>query len=426
MGLNGTSLLAGLSIGLAVGGLVYLAMVAFRVPDTRPSRSTGSSTYRRLGRVPALDGLRGVAIFLVLLVHTELLFLPKWTTWHKGFGILGGGALGVDLFFVLSGFLITALLLREQTTSDGVRFGTFYRNRALRLFPALFVMVACVVVFSWLTHEAMRAELVTAAYGIFYVANWQTTWSTHDVALNLSHLWSLSVEEQFYLIWPAVLVLCFGLRRDVKLLTGLIVGLIVAIAVRRLWLWEANYPSSELYTHLDTRADALLIGALLACLWVRRLTPTRGLPALGWISSGVFVACVALGRAAGSGYFKPTTGFLFEGGFTLAALAAAGVILAVLDGRWIGTVALEARPLRALGRISYGLYLWHIPVFFEVAPRTTSWPVVPRIVLAWGLSLGLTIASWRLVEVKFLRMKRGNIAPAPPAAAEEPSQLQER
>jgi peptidoglycan/LPS O-acetylase OafA/YrhL len=301
----------------------------------------------------------------------------------------------------------------------GIHLANFYRNRALRLLPAVVLVILVVLAFNWLTHEHMHDELVTAAYSVVYLANWQTTWSPH-VGIDLSHFWSLAIEEQFYFVWPAILLLFFGLRRNIQVVVAGMTGLIVMIAVRRAWLWNAGYLPSFLYTHTDTRADALLIGALLAVFWVRRLTPTRGLSVIGWLSTLLLLVCIAFGRANTLVYFPPPNGFLFIWGFPLTAIASAGIILAVLDGRWWGTAVLELRPLRALGRVSYGLYLWHVPVFFEVAAHTTTWSTAPRIVLAWSISLALTVASWRLVELRFLRMKRGSQAPALPVPSPTP------
>jgi peptidoglycan/LPS O-acetylase OafA/YrhL len=337
------------------------------------------------------------------MAHTGASFIPSWFRFHHNYGLFEG-SLGVDVFFVLSGFLITALLLRDQTDRGHVNLGSFYRNRALRLLPALVVMLAGVLAFRWLAGESMRGQLESAAFGLFYLANWQSTWNHHEV-VNFGHLWSLSVEEQFYLVWPSVLIVCFGLRRNVRVVTAGLVAVIVAIAIRRGLLWGSGYNWVLLYQHADMRADSLLIGALLACLWVRRLTPQRGLSAAGWIASGVLVACVAFTRSEALGYFRPSNGFLYQGGFVLVAVACAVMILASVDGRWAGTRVLELRPLRALGVISYGLYLWHLPVFVEVAAHTKTWAVLPRVALAWAIAFALTIASWKVVEQPSLRLK---------------------
>jgi peptidoglycan/LPS O-acetylase OafA/YrhL len=161
---------------------------------------------------------------------------------------------------------------------------------------------------------------------------------------------------------------------------------------------------AALYEHTDTRADSLLVGALLASLWVRRLTPTRGLRAAAWFGSAVLLSCVAFARIDRA-FLPPTNGFLYDGGFLVVAVASACIILATLDGRWVGTRMLEFRPLRALGRVSYGLYLWHVPVFLEVASHTTGWAVVPKVTLAWAIAFALTVASWKIVEQPFLNLK---------------------
>jgi peptidoglycan/LPS O-acetylase OafA/YrhL len=392
-------LLTGVVGGFFIGGATYVVLRGLRISDEAVSSGDVAVGPRRLRPMAALDGLRGVAILLVLLAHTQLVFIRSWSVFHRGFGVLSGGSLGVDLFFVLSGFLITALLLREQSEHGRVGFGNFYRNRALRLLPALVVMIAVVLVFAWATAEPMGNEIEAAAYGLFYVSNW------HGSTQHFGHLWSLSVEEQFYLVWPALVLVFFGLRRNVTAVAATLVGIVAAIAIRRFLAYGTGANWAALYQHTDTRADSLLVGALLACLWVRRLTPTRHLRAIGWASVAVFLACVAFARASRA-FFPPSSGFLYQGGFLLFACASAGVILATLDGRWSAGGVLVLRPLRALGRVSYGVYLWHVPIFYEVARRTHGWATWTRIALAWGITCAATIASWRLVERPFLSLKR--------------------
>ncbi len=188
-----------------------------------------------------------------------------------------GGFLGVDVFFVLSGFLITALLLREQADHGGVCFGSFYARRALRLLPALFVLLMAHAIYARIAHLPSAAEISTIRAAIFYYVNWYGVWHVFGVAQGLGHLWSLAIEEQFYLVWPTVLVLFLGLRRKTTRVTVILVAAIVTIGVHPALMWEHGTSWLFIFLRTDTRADSLLVGALLACLWVRRRTPTKGL-----------------------------------------------------------------------------------------------------------------------------------------------------
>jgi peptidoglycan/LPS O-acetylase OafA/YrhL len=309
-----------------------------------------------------------------------------------------GGFLGVDVFFVLSGFLITALLLREQADHGGVRFGSFYVRRALRLLPALFVLLMAHAIYARVAHLPSAAEISTIRAAIFYYVNWYGVWHLLGVAQGLGHLWSLAIEEQFYLVWPTVLVLFLGLRRKTTWVTVILVAAIVAIGVHRALMWEHGTSWLFIFLRTDTRADSLLVGALLACLWVRRRTPTKGLVPAAWIASGVLLLCVEFSR--------PDTGFVYLGGFTVVAIAVAVLVLATLDSSWPGNHLLSLAPLRAIGRVSYGLYLWHLPVFFAVLHYGIHWSAVVRVIVAYGASAALTTLSWILVETPALRVKR--------------------
>jgi peptidoglycan/LPS O-acetylase OafA/YrhL len=386
-------------------------------PGPTPGPTPGpASGYRRLRPVPALDGLRGIAVLLIFLAHTEEIFLLSWVIQSHGNGFLQGGVLGVDLFFVLSGFLITALLLREQAEHGRARLGSFYARRALRLLPALFALLAVQAIYAVVTHLPKDIEVSTIVAAVFYYLNWY--WAAgNTVAAGLSNLWSLSVEEQFYLVWPALLFLFFGLRRRVATVTAVLVIAIAVVFVHRIMLWNDGASIIAIFVRTDTRADSLLIGVLLAQLWVRRRTPTRGLGIAAWIGALVFFLCVAFTRAATGILFPPKNAFLYLGGFTVVALAGAAVILATVEGRWSGSRLLSWSPLRAVGRVSYGLYLWHLAVFTAVARYCSHWPVVPEIGFAWALSAAFTIASWNVVERPF-RSWKNRLGPARPADAQ--------
>ncbi|MDQ1447309.1 MAG: hypothetical protein QOC79_280, partial [Actinomycetota bacterium] len=323
----------------------------------------GMTGVRRLGIVPAFDGVRGVAVLLTVAYHFRTLLDP-WTTHYvrvaqptplagsgfkfsqfqwvialrphptRFFGSLvpSGGFLGVDFFFVLSGFLITALLLREQATHGRINFGDFYRRRALRLLPALFVFVAAQVIYALIAHLNFAAERDAIIAIVFYFWNWRIYFAhpvIHGVIARpgIAHLWSLSVEEQFYLVWPLVVTLFFGLRRRASSVITAMVGCIALVALWRFVLADRE-SLSLLYFRTDVRADELIVGALAAYLWTRGIVPPkRVLAPLAWIS--LLFVTVCLFR------LDPDDRFLFNGGFTAFAIAVAVMLLAVIEVGWL-------------------------------------------------------------------------------------------
>jgi peptidoglycan/LPS O-acetylase OafA/YrhL len=355
-------------------------------------------SWRTLGSIPGLDGLRGIAVLLVMMTHLQFL-VPYGVT---GIGsvdrFIGGGYLGVDLFFVLSGFLITALLLSELDATSDVRFGAFYARRALRLLPALYVMLAIHYVYAQWAGQNLHQERSTIIAAVFYVANWQWEFRPFTVNRDLGLLWSLSIEEQFYLVWPALLVALLGARRNLKAVTIAIVTGVVAVTVWRAHLWSIGTWWQRLAVRTDTRVDALLVGALLAVLWIGGNTPRRYVKEAAWLGVAFGLWFVATSSAEDA--------FGYKGGLTIFAFANAAIILAVLNGGWAGTRFLQLAPLRAVGRVSYGLYLWHFPIFWAVTVEGAEWSNLERVVAAFSLTALFTLASWYFIEQPALRYKR--------------------
>src|ERR1700675_3390427 len=191
-------------------------------------------TSRTLVHVSALNGLRGIAVLLVVGSHATIAFRPALID-----TVLPGGFLGVDIFFVLSGFLITSLLLNEQskTPSGHVSFRGFYRRRALRLLPALFALLAAHLIYTLVTGLPIGLEIESIFAALFYVSNWVMV-RGHDLSGGLQHLWTLSVEEQFYLVWPILIVALVGIRRSLRFTLWVLCAAIVAVAVWRAMLWK--------------------------------------------------------------------------------------------------------------------------------------------------------------------------------------------
>jgi peptidoglycan/LPS O-acetylase OafA/YrhL len=305
-----------------------------------------------------------------------------------------GGGFGVDAFFVLSGFLITAILLRDQAHGGNVRFGAFYRRRAMRLLPALVFFLAIYVTYEWMTDLPGAHEPSSALSVLFYYSNT----SLHRVAMSpgLGHLWSLAVEEQFYLLWPLFLALFLGARRRTGTVVVLLVGSIIAVSVHRAIMWDNGASWLRLYSQLDTRADALLVGCLLAQLWVRDKLPKRGVQTAGWVGLAYYFYLVRVG-AGGN--------FLYRGGFTLVALSVGMIMLAVLESSWPAARVFRLWPLRALGRVSYGVYIWHLAIFTAVLRYGRWWAPVVQTIVALSLTGVATAISWILVERPFLQWK---------------------
>jgi peptidoglycan/LPS O-acetylase OafA/YrhL len=336
--------------------------------------------------VPELDGLRGIAIIAVLVHHQLTPFS------------LSGGFLGVDLFFVLSGFLITSLLLDEFEKTGSISLRNFYIRRVLRLGPALALyLLACLVVsyHRQLTSVTNQIKLIIIA--LLYSTNWRLALGWDATLDPTAIIWSLSIEEQFYLVWPLLVIgaLAFKLKRRV-VLTGLVLT-ILAVMLHRYLLLDQALPLTRLYYGTDTRADALLVGCLLALLPIKAIS----VRAKRWLNlAGVFSAAVL-------GYLIVVSNFgdwfLYRGGFTVVAVLAATLIfVAVNSPPRLLSVLLNSNPLRWFGRISYGLYLWH----WLVVQNTSLWYLgywEPWARLA--IALGIASASFYLVERPFNRLK---------------------
>jgi peptidoglycan/LPS O-acetylase OafA/YrhL len=365
---------------------------------------------RQLGHVPALDGLRGIAVLLVVVSHLNLL-IPRQDITHIALldGIIEGGYLGVDLFFVLSGFLITALILGEERGRSEIRFGAFYARRAIRLLPALYLFLLCHAFYTLVTELNWSQEVDSIRAAVLYYSNWQIVFDLPSVATGLQHLWSLAIEEQFYLVWPALLVGLFGLRQRASTVAIVLTAAIVGIAVHRAILWGDGKPWLELFVRTDTRADALLMGALLASLWVRGVTPTRRVDTVAWAAlAGALVYLATV---------EPSSGFSFDGGSTLFAALIAVMVLAAVNGTWVVGRWLAFPALRAVGRVSYGLYLWHFAVFHAVARYGEDLPELVRVAIGLALAAAATAASWHLLErpMQGLRVRFGQRGSQPTA-----------
>ena len=337
---------------------------------------------------PALDGLRTIAVGIVLCAHGGVTYFRS-------------GGVGVDIFFVLSGFLITTILITEQGRTGSINFRNFYARRFLRLAPAL--VLACVLAAICTVRLEGRFPGSEIAFSLSYTANWvQAFYGYHLGSLN--HTWSLAVEEQFYVIWPVImLVLCKLVSRPSARVAVLLASA-AAIALYRAAM-VGTYTDERINFGLDTRMDALMLGAALACL-VRGL-PGGRLPDVAgkWLGRIVaplmFGALLAVPRIVT--WYSPWMGWI---GYVLVGGAAALVVLDLVAGghSWLARV-LAAAPLRFVGRISYGVYLYHLPVYFAVEKLMPGEPLIVRLSLKLVMTFALAIPSFFLIEQRFLRLK---------------------
>ena len=359
-----------------------------------------------MGYLPGLDGVRAIAIIGVLLYHAEI-------------GWLSGGFLGVDVFFVLSGFLITSLILEEFERSGRVDFPRFYLGRARRLLPALGLMLIVVgLVVAIFYRDAARTFLTDAIASVFYVNNWWYVFADQSYFAFigrpplLKHLWSLSVEEQFYLLWPAVVFLLVRRwRRRAVLVTALVLAAastVVMILLSRASGFPEYADPSRVYFGTDAHAMGLLIGAALACVWRPgrlRTDITAGGRAI--ITTAGFAAlAVVLGFFVFTQEFTP---FLYQGGgFTILACAVAVLIAAASHPAVRFGSSLGGQPMRYLGQRSYGLYLWHWPVYMVTRPGLDlALDGAALLGLRLAITIGIAELSFRFVEMP---IRRGALA----------------
>ena len=400
-------------------------------PSPSPPTEPTPASAPRLRHVPALDGLRGVAVLVVVAFHLDR---------------LQGGFLGVDLFFVLSGYLITSLLLVEHAGSGAVRLGRFWARRARRLLPALLLMlVGMTLLVGTLTPAGERPLLRGDGLATLgYAANWQAMaddvgyWDIFVQPSPLDHMWSLAIEEQFYVVWPllAAGLLALAARRG-RRGPPLVAAVAGAGAVASFAVMAATYSeldTSRAYYGTDARLGPTLLGVALAALTVARarhrlpdgdagagtLRPdappaARAAPLARRAAAAVAVVaaawCVVTIDGRGAAYYR--------GGLVVFALASITLVhLAVTNGRGVLGRTLAARPLVALGVVSYGVYLWHWPVIVYATPERTGLDGMALDAARIAATLALAFVSFRFVEQPVRRgWPRGWRAPTALAAA---------
>ena len=355
----------------------------------------GTTSEQAASRRPGLDGLRALAVIAVIAFHEQL-------------SAFSGGFLGVDVFFVLSGYLITDLLVAHWNRHGHLDLRGFWARRARRLLPALAVLLVAVTAATAVIEPAQMAALRAALLAaVTYSSNWWQALAHHSYFTQfgppppLQHLWSLAIEEQFYLVWPLLLIVILKTCPSGRLRAGLAWLGAALSALAMVLVYVPGTDPSRVYYGTDTHASALFIGSALALSW-----PLRRLEALSRDSARVPDALGLAGIAVlawAMGHFAGTDQVLYPAGLLVAALAAGGVVLAAASPGLVSW-ALGRSVLRWIGIRSYGIYLWHWPVIALATAafpqqRTAGWIWVPET----ALSVGLAAVSWRWVEEPIIR-----------------------
>ncbi len=360
---------------------------------------TGGEAPARLAYSPALDGLRAIAVVSVML-------------YHGGVAVASGGFLGVDVFFVLSGFLITTLLLLEFEATGRLDLPAFWGRRARRLLPALFLVLAGVLLYAaFLRGEAAASVRADTVATLFYVSNWwfiasgNSYFEQFQDPSPLTHTWSLAIEEQWYLLLPLALVLLLPRVRSRSAWASIFAGLALMSTAVMFVLHTPGSDPSRVYYGTDTRLLALLSGAFLACIltpgaveWFR--TPAR------WLAPVALLAVVGVMVVA-----SDRSEWLYAGGFLLVAVISA-LLLASVVSHPGGMVSrgLAWRPVVWVGRISYGLYLWHWPVYVFLSPARTGLSGPALLILRFAVTFAVAALSYYFVEMP---IRRGSLTRLP-------------
>lgn len=346
--------------------------------------------------MPSVDGLRALAVIAVLAYHLNLPWAP-------------GGLVGVTVFFVISGFLITGILIVELTEKHTIDLKRFWLRRVRRLFPAIALVVGVTAVLAWFFNQAILYKLKTDVIpALCWVTNWWYIFrkqSYFDAIASPSpvlHFWSLSIEEQFYLIWPLVLLVLYRNGSSHRTMRRFCLVLAIASALGMALLYDPAGDPSRVYYGTDTRAFSLLIGAYLALIWpIYCKSPKHDPASLSaakqkHVEIAGIICLVAL--IAMTGLISGTQPFWYRGGLALASVAAAVVIAAITLPNSILGKFFSLKPIVWLGTRSYGIYLWHYPLLLLMNPNNAGDPGVLKIAIELVIIVIVSELSYRLVE----------------------------
>lgn len=342
----------------------------------------------------SLDGIRALAIIMVLLFHTQ---------YSASMVLLSGGFIGVELFFVLSGYLITKLLLMEYDNAGTINVKNFYMRRALRLFPALWLMLFCSVIYVIVSPSDDYSNQVSDGIiaTLLYYSNWSTIYLDNRFYF-LNHTWSLAIEEQFYVVWPLFLLLSLKFAQARELVKIVALFIILSVILQAYFYYKTGYFLRS-YAGTDTRASGILLGCMLALILrsnynLAFLKQKEGITICGWIALTILIVTSMVA--------KYDSRWMYYGQGTIVSLSSAGLIAAVETNRGSslsGFLALS--PIQFIGKISYGLYLWHFPVFVLFHQKQLSIGIIDSNLASWFTTFTVAIFSYYLIERNFLKFK---------------------
>ncbi|WP_042352132.1 acyltransferase family protein [Bacillus massiliigorillae] len=342
--------------------------------------------------IPGLDGLRALAVLAVI-------------AYHLNFNWASGGLLGVTIFFVLSGYLITNLLLIEWEQTRRIDLKNFWIRRARRLLPGMLTMVLIITAWITLFDQAFLAKLQDDFWAaILYVSNWWyifhdlSYFESMGVPSVLTHFWSLAIEEQFYIIWPLFIFLALSIKLKRKPLLILIILMATISALAMGFMYKPGVDPSRVYYGTDTRAFSLLIGAILAFVWPSHKLSARipkklrlSMDLIGIVS---FISLLIMIYSS-----NQYSGFLYLGGMVLASIITAILIASIVHPSSTINKVLGVKPLRWIGVRSYGIYLWHYPIILLTNPLVnTEKPSLLHIAFQIALTFVIAELSYKYIE----------------------------
>ncbi|MBV9486229.1 MAG: acyltransferase [Frankiaceae bacterium] len=361
---------------------------------------TAPATSRRLGYRPELDGVRGLAVLCIFGFHMAFIW---WPIWH----VAKGGFLSVDIFFVLSGMLITEILLNDFERYGAVNLGSFYQRRARRLLPALVAFVVVSVLWYQVVHGTGGQILRGVASVITYVASGQFATSVHNPP-GVGQMWTLVVEWIFYFTWPLVLVLLLRSGRSIRTIGYVAAAGALAAALVRAVTYHRD-PNYVLSYHLSwLRFEDLLAGSAIGLLGGRPQAPS-------WLRTGGLAFLVF-----GTAYASISAEWVYAVGMLLAALATA-VIVQPREQPWWFDRVLRWPPVVWIGTVSYSFYLWSVFTVSEVSHNLNSWPTAIQLALATVLSFVLAWASYTFIENPLRVRSRRSAVPTGVSTGDRPS-----
>ena len=354
--------------------------------------------------LPSIDSLRALAVLAVIIYHVDVNYLP-------------GGFLGVDLFFVLSGYLISSLIIKEYRKTGSINLYNFYLRRARRLLPAVYFMITVGIILMVMFNEVLlKKSRLDAIFGYIYSSNWWYIFHKLDYFDSFGsqspfkHLWSLAIEEQFYMIFPLLFLLINSKKKGKdgtyklsKSFLYIVLGLIFVSLITHILLFDINN-ISRIYFGTDTRAFSLLVGVVGAILYPmdklnKKITPQENIvySVVSLISITTLITIMI--------YTSEYNTWLYRGGFLLVAIL--GIIIIISSGKQHTVMAklLSFKPVVFIGKISYSLYLWHFPVLVLTTPVSEiGKPNIFFVVLRVILTFILAIISYALVETPIRKL----------------------